>query len=450
MYIPRKLDRVLREWHESPVRKPLVLQGARQTGKSTSVRQLGKQMKLFIELNLERFEDLRLVRSCKSARELLQGLAARRGVGELPAGTLLFIDEIQHSAQAVQWLRFLYEDDPHIAVIAAGSLLDVRMKGEGFSFPVGRVTFRTIGPLSFFEFLVAANAEALSHALEERVLNLEPVPGPLHLQASDTLRSYLLVGGMPEAVARWAKTGELAHAREVHLDLRQAIAEDVQKYPGRSEPVEAALGNLRHHYGLRFKYENFVFGRRSSEMRTALDKLEGAGWIHRAAPTSSVDMPFRVKAKAAPKLIPLDVGVALTDFGLAPDTLNQFGIDRLVDGRFAECLVGQALLSTADCLAQDLFFWVRESSRAASELDFLVSTKKGGIVPVEVKSGKAGSLKSLHQFLWRAKRSVGIRVHAGPMRDETLSVQMPDGPLNYRLVSLPLYLAEHVPKLPLT
>jgi len=446
MYIPRKLDRVLREWYDSPGRKPLVLRGARQTGKSTSVRQFGKQMKLFIELNLERFEDLRLVRSCNSAKDLLQGVAARHGVGELPAGTLLFVDEIQHSAQAVQWLRFLYEDDLHIATIAAGSLLDVRMKGEGFSFPVGRVTFRTIGPLSFSEFLIPANAEVLSKAVVERLRNLEPIPGPLDQSASDTLRSYLLVGGMPEAVARWAQTGDLAHAREVHLDLRQAMAEDVQKYPGHSESVEAALGSLRHHYGLRFKYENFVFGRRSSQMRTALDKLEGAGWIHRAAPTSSLDVPFRVKAKAAAKLIPLDVGVALTDFGLPPNMVDQFGIERLVDGRFAECFVGQQLLSTADCRAQDLFFWVRESSRATAELDFLVSGNRG-VIPVEVKSGKAGSLKSLHQFLCRAKGSVGIRLHAGPMRDETLNVQMPDGTLNYRLISLPFYLAEHVPSI---
>ena len=148
MYHPRSLDSVLSKWLKSPDRKPLILKGARQTGKSTTVREVGKQVQFFIELNLERGKDLSLVQSCESVEEFLMVLATRHNVETFPDKTLLFLDEIQECPKLIQWLRFFQEDHPEVAVIAAGSLLEVRLQERGFSFPVGRVTFRTLHPFT--------------------------------------------------------------------------------------------------------------------------------------------------------------------------------------------------------------------------------------------------------------------------------------------------------------
>lgn len=442
MYFPRDIDEVLTGWRQAPDRKPLILRGARQTGKSASVREFGKGFELFLELNLERQRDLSLVRSCSSAEELLLALSARHNIAQFPASTLLFLDEIQQSSEAIQWLRFLWEDHPEMAVVAAGSLLEVRLQQTGFSFPVGRVTFRTLRPFSLFEFARALGQDVLLERLTETVRGGGPPAGALHEQALALLRDYLLVGGMPEAVRAWSSSRAEPAVRQVHEDLRQALAEDIHKYRGPRdlEYLEAAFENLVHHYGARFRYENFAPGYRSQLMKAALTKLEGALLVTRVWPTSSLALPLGRRPRSAPKLLPLDVGLGLSAMGVWSRELKTQSLDSLAGGRAAEMFVGQQLLAYPPGSAEPLYFWVRESSRANAEVDFLVPGTAGP-VPLEVKSGASGSLKSLHQFLWRSGQGLGVRLHSGPYADETLEVRMPNRKLRYRLLSVPLYLA---------
>lgn len=450
MYLPRSIDAVLSAWTREADRKPLVLRGARQTGKTEAVRRLAQGFDLFLELNLERFEDLSLVRSCRSADELLIALAARYNVERFPPRTLLFLDEIQESPEAVAWLRFLREDHPQLYVVAAGSLLEVRLQERGFSFPVGRVTFRVLRPFTYFEFLAANEREVLSRHLAAAVSEGRPIPPALDEQARALLRDYLLVGGMPEAVARWVAERNPAAVRSVHGDLVQALAEDLQRFGNLREVgyLEAAFENLRHHFGLRFRYESFAPGYRSHLMKNALAKLEAALLIHRALPTSSLALPLRERPRSAAKLLPLDVGLALHTMGAGFETVRGLPLAQVLDGRIAEIFAGQQLLASTSEFPGELFFWVSESSRGNAEVDYLVPIG-GRLVPIEVKSAVAGSLKSLHQFLWRAGLSTGIRLHAGSLADERLQVRMPDGELAYRLLSLPVYLAEKVTALEL-
>lgn len=442
MYIDRKIDTVLDEWAGSSDRKPLVLRGARQTGKSSAVRQLGRRFELFLELNLERHDDLALVRSCNSADELLLALAARHNVERFPERTLLFLDEVQESAELIHWLRFFYEDHPELFVVAAGSLLEVRLLEKGFSFPVGRVTFRTLHPLSFFEFLGAGGRDVLARRLGEDLAAGRGVAAPLHAQALPLLRDYLFVGGMPEAVVRWVDTESAAAVREVHADLWQALAEDIQKYRDGSSAsdLEAAFDNLKHHYGLRFRYENFAPGYKSERMKNALAKLEAALLVTRVWPTHSLALPLAVKPKSAPKLLPLDVGLALYTIGTGFRAVRTEPFERLLEGRLAEIFVGQQILSREDGRSEPPFFWVSEAPRGNAETDYLLAGPEGPI-PVEVKAGASGSLKSLHLFLARAGKELGLRLHAGPYADERHSVETSEGRLDYRLISLPLYLA---------
>jgi predicted AAA+ superfamily ATPase len=399
VYIPRNIDANLLNWSREADRKPLMLRGARQTGKTAAVHRLAGQFDLFLELNLGRFEDLSLVRSCRSADELLTALAVRHNVAHFPDRTLLFLDEIQESPEAMSWLRFLREDHPQLFVVAAGSLPQVRLQERGFSFPVGRVTFRVLRPFTFFEFLVANEREVLAGHLAAAVSEGRPVPPALHDQASELLfRDYLLVGGMPEAVARWVAEHNPVTVRGVHRNL--------------------------------------------------LSKLEAALLVHRALPTSSLELPLRERTRSGAKLLPLDVGLALSMMGSGFETLPRPPLGQVLDGSIAEIFTGQQLLASSHGFPGELFFWVSESANSNAEVDYLVPIG-GRPVPVEVKSAAAGSLKSLHQFLWRAGLSTGIRLHTGLPADERLKVKMPEGELDYRLLSLPLYLAEKLPALKL-
>ncbi len=436
------------EWSESTGRKPLILRGARQTGKTASVRELAKRFELFLELNLERFEDLALIRASSSAEDLLAGLKARFNVAAFPERTLVFLDEIQESAEAIHWLRFLREDHPELAVVAAGSLMEVRLQERGFAFPVGRVTFRTLRPLSFMEFLRASENDVLASQILESASGWQPIQAPVHEQATELFQTYLQIGGMPEAVASWVESGQPAAASRVHADLIQSLAEDLQKYRGVRDLtyLEAAFESLRHHYGLRFKYENFAPGYRSQLMKAALGKLDAALLITQAWPTSSLTPPLVARARSAPKLLPLDTALALATMGFDSEELRRWPVDKILGGRIAEMFVGQELLAGRGPSHEELYFWVSESSRSNAEIDFLLSAP-GKLVPVEAKSSASGSLKSLHQFLWRSGLDEAVRLHSGPVADERHEVKMPGGVLHYRLLSLPLYLASLIPDL---
>jgi hypothetical protein len=445
MYLNRTMDAELEAWYESSPRKPLILRGARQTGKSTSVRAFGRTKPLFLEVSLERFSDARLASESRTPDEFLQALLLRSNLSSFPPGTVLFLDEIQEEPKAIGWLRWFFEDRPELAVIAAGSLLEVRMKSRGFGFPVGRVTFASMYPLSFPEFLEATQQEQRVGFLRDVVSSPRRIPEAIHQEFLDLLRTYIVVGGMPESVSRYVTEGGFAGPRRVHEDLIQAFSQDVQKYPNSPRYTELALRYMKNHYGLRFKYERFAPEGQSRQMREALDSLEGAMLLHRALPTSSVVPPLIEKVKAAPKLIPLDVGLALSDFGLSPTELATMPLEDLLGGRFAECFVGQQLRISASA-AWPLYFWVRESSRASAEVDFLL-VKHPVCIPVEVKSGTSGTLKSMHQYLWRSGGKTGIRLDSGNVSDRQLEIKMTDGVLCYRLISLPLYLASFLPDL---
>ncbi len=449
-YLPRSVDRELHEWSASRSRKPLILRGARQTGKTSSVRHLGAtRFDLFLEINLERREDLRLAQACRSAEELLDALSARHHVDRFPERTLIFLDEIQEHPEAVRWLRFFKEDHPELAVIAAGSFLELRLQDRGFSFPVGRVTFQTLRPLSFFEFLDAAG----SGGLRQRLLaafhdHRAPAPA-IHDLTLAALRDYLWIGGMPEAVAAWADERTPGVVVEIQESILQAFAEDLQKYRGarRAEYLEAAFDALPAHYGKRFKYQSFVPGYKSRPMQTALGKLESALVVSRVLPTSSLQPPLEIRRRAAAKLLPLDVGLAFFAMGGSLLDARTISLDRLLDGRMAEIFAGQQLLGTLPGYPGRLHFWVRQAAHSNAEVDYLLGDS-GRLFPVEVKAAASGALRSLHQFLWRSGQELGVRLYGGPFLDERHRVQMPDGELEYRLLSLPLYLAEALGRQP--
>lgn len=445
MTFPRSADHRLAEWLAHPRRKPLILRGARQTGKTTAIRRLGAGAPLMIELNLERHDDLALVRTCQSAADLLRRLEVRGNLSSIPAGAILFLDEIQEHPDGLKWLRFFYEDRPDLAVVAAGSLLEVRLRKESLPFPVGRVEFLRLEPLTFLEFLRATEDERLADELQQAFDDGGGVDPGLHDLAMQRLRDFLLVGGLPEAVDVWRSSRSQVEVGAVHGALRQAYAEDLLKYRtrGGTEHLEAVLAAAPAHYGSRFKVRQLVPGMKDRPVAEALSLLEQAMVLFRVAPTAERSLPLVTRTRAAHKLLPLDVGLALSELGIRPEHLADKPVEAILDGRIAEMFVGIQLLAAHPEQPRTLCFWTREgTSRSNAEVDYLVPTA-AGVLPVEVKAGAAGSLKSLHQFLAGAGRDLGVRLSSAPGGLERLSAGISSGrTLDYRLRSVPLYLAE--------
>lgn len=438
----RTLEKKLAEWKANPKGKPLVIRGARQTGKTTLIRNFAKQYEVFIELNLEKDAHRKIFSEIKDAKEIIQSIEGVSNKVIVPGKTLLFLDEIQNSIQAIKFLRYFHEEMPDLHVITAGSLLEVRMRREGWSFPVGRVDFLYLYPVTFEEFLAALGEEILLKAVREFEIGGK-LPMPLHEKTLNLLADYICVGGMPEAVGEYLATKSFVSIKKYHDALSTSFKEDFAKYASESEVQQLKLvwDKIPYEIGARIKYSRLSGGNyQARQMSNAFDILHEAMLVERVHPTTQTVPPLIKKSKYAPKAIYLDIGLCSHSLGLTRDQIRDKIIDPKYDGALSEEFIGQELLASDDYNRKELFFWVREEKGASSEIDYLIQ-KEGRLIPVEIKSGSQGSLKSLHQFLHRSNTNFGIRFYTGETKIEEQSVNLPTGhTLKYKLLSLPLYL----------
>ncbi|MBI4802157.1 MAG: ATP-binding protein [Elusimicrobia bacterium] len=439
--LDRKIEKDLQEWKLRGDRKPLVLRGARQTGKTTLARKFAKQFEIFVELNIEKDPIKRIFAEVKDIKDVLQSIEGISNRRIIPGKTLLFLDEIQNSVPAIKMLRFFHEETPGLHVIAAGSLLEVRMKREGWSFPVGRVEFLYLYPVSFDEFLRALGQDILLRMLMELRAG-QAAPAPVHDKLEVLVLEYMAVGGMPEAVSRYI-AGGIADARRCHEALSSSFKEDFGKYAAAAgvEQLRAVWDRTPFTTGARINYSRLAGAvSRSRDVSKAFEILHEAMLVERIFPTSVIAPPLVEKFKTAPKAQYLDIGLCTHALNLTREHIR----DRLVASNFSgglfEAFAGQELLAIDSRRRLPLFFWTREEKGACSELDFLVLAG-GRIIPIEVKSGSHGSLKSLHQFLHRSRSELGVRIYNGPLKLDRHEVKLPDGKaLRYKLLSVPCYL----------
>ncbi len=442
----RLIEAKLADWRNSTSRMPLVIRGARQTGKTTLIREFGKQFEQFIELNLEIEANQRIFSSVKDIKEVLLSIESVTGKRIVPGKTLIFLDEIQNCPTAITMLRYFYENEPNIHVISAGSLLDVRMKKEGWSFPVGRVEFLYLFPVTFEEFLNALGEEVLLDFLR----GFEPnknIPVAVHEKLLGLLADYMTVGGMPKAVNEYLVSGSYIPARKVHETLMASFKDDFAKYSSGAgiEYLTAAWNCVPFEIGNRIKYST-IGGQdaHSQYISKAFDVLHDAMLVERIFPTTQVKLPLVKKTRSSPKLLFVDIGLCTHVLNLTRDQIKDKLIDPRYTGALCEQFVGQELLANDFYRRNELYFWIREEKGASAELDYTVQFG-GELVPIEVKSGSHGSLKSLHQFLARSGGKTGIRLYQGLAASEEHDVVLPTGEgLKYRLTSLPIYLTFRV------
>jgi uncharacterized protein len=423
----RLIDWHLKAWKNGKKRKPLLLRGARQVGKTYAVRQLGKSFSSFVELNFEEVTQAQILfeQNLDPERILLEiGLLTKTTI--IPGKTLLFLDEVQVAPRAILALRYFYEKIPELHVIAAGSLLDFAIEQVGV--PVGRVSMLYVYPLSFMEFLAA-----IGHSkLIPEILSMKPFSTVIHNMLLDLLCEYLALGGMPEAVVAFAKTKDPRESHMVLKELIEAYRQDFSKYAKKHQIpyLEVLFNQIPHFIGEQFKYSSVHGAFKKRELAPCLELLRRAHVVHKITHTAGNGIPLGSEVNLEHfKFIMHDVGITQALLGL---DLVQWFLNKDKDivnrGAIVEAFVGQELVCySAPHYKSDLYYWKREERSAQAEVDYLYDYQSK-VLPIEVKSGHGSTLRSMHQFLAsHPSVSLGIRFWA-------------DGYLQMdNLDSLPLY-----------
>ena len=409
----------LSAWYSRSDRKPLVVRGARQVGKSTLIRQVAAELSIPLwEINLERHLQLEGVFSGFDIALILREIGFAIGAEDVGVGPgILFLDEIQSTPSAISALRYFFEDRPDIAVIGAGSLLEITLAKANLSMPVGRVEYHYLGPMTFFEFLEARDDIQLRNYLQEYDFS-EPFSSTMHDRGLVQLRDYLLSGGMPEAVKALCTTGEWSRISPIHHSILDTYAEDFGKYASGAELIrlQRIFSRIPSLLGKKFKYVNIDSAWRSTDVRHALDLLVRAGVVCQVFHSDATGLPLGANENVDIfKPLFLDVGLVNAACGLKDLPINRIRDTRFVnEGAMAEQFIGQHLLHAGESWERPaLHYWLREGKSANAEVDYCLAMQ-GEILPVEVKSGTSGSLRSLHQFVAARSCSRAIRFDCNP------------------------------------
>jgi uncharacterized protein len=436
----RTAEQYLTEWLMRTGRKPLILRGARQVGKTTLVENWAKsRFESILKIDLERDYDMRDLfrpQSSFDPAEFLQQLFYLKKIRFIPGKTLLFLDEIQAEPKAIACLRYFHELMPDLPVIAAGSLLEFALREFSYSMPVGRVEYLHLKPMTFLEFVEAVDGQELASFLDSVTFETV-ISAPLGKKLTGLLRAYFFVGGMPEAVLTYADKGGLMDVRRVQSSLIQTYQDDFSKYASRAMRIHIlnAFDYVSRNVGKKVKYVNINRDAVSNDIKQGLFLLAQSRVIHLVHHTAATGVPLGAgKNLKHFKGLFLDVGLANRQCGIE----MSWDHDLLMvhEGALAEQFVGQELLCQTPFFEDpELFYWHREAKNANAEIDYLVP-RGSDIVPIEVKSGKAGAMKSLFLFLREKRRTQAVRLYSGPLTRETLTV---DGN-NVDLLSAPLFL----------
>ena len=416
-YLKRNIDKILLDWRQEkpPDRKPLLLRGARQVGKSSAIRQLGKQFKHFVEINFDENKEARsFFEVSLSPQEICQQLALYFHTPIIPGETLLFFDEIQSCQPALAKLRYFYEKYAELHVAAAGSLLEFALE-EIPSFGVGRIRSLFMYPFGFDEFLTALNDDELSEAVKAASPE-RPLPGPIHQQLLGRLKIFLICGGMPEAVSQYIRKQDLLSGELILNDLITILKTDFAKYRKRTPLLllNEVFESVMHQTEGKFVYERAAPGTPVTAARHALELLIMAGLVHPVTHTAANGIPLGAEANQKyRRMIPCDTGLFLHTLGLRSEILPAADFSAVNRGSLAEIFIGLELLKASSCYThQQLYCWQRSagpnSPHGNAQVDFLVQNGSS-IIPVEVKSGTQGSMQSLRLFMKEKHINRGIR-----------------------------------------
>lgn len=415
MILHRIIDSHLENWIKDEDRKPLIMRGSRQVGKTFAVRKLGQSFQKFVSVNFESQPEIKAIfeQDLNPERIVLE-LSLTLGKPITPKDTLLFFDEIQEAPRALIALRYFYEEMPDLHVIAAGSLLDFAIDKIGI--PVGRITSLYMHPMSFYEFLKASEEDLILSSIANYSAD-NPASDIVHKKLLKLVGQYIAIGGMPGVVKTWIATNDPYRCLKVQQSILDSYRQDFQKYAERHQldPLEMLLGQISYQIGRQFKFSKSFEGYRKRDLTPCLDLMEKSNIIAPVYHTSANGLPLGAEMNLDKfKAIFLDVGLTQRLLGL---DLKEWFLNPeqafINQGSIVEAFVGQELLAYSDPLKrQILYYWHREERGSSAEVDY-VRQIGSEIVPIEVKSGTTGTLKSMYEFFREhEKAQYGLRFSA--------------------------------------
>ena len=433
-------------WKNRKNRKPLVLRGARQVGKTWLVREFAKRhFTDFLEINFDDNPARGKLFKRGDIHSTLNLLEIETDHTIVPGDTLIFLDEIQAAPDVLPALRYFYEKRPDIHIICAGSLLEFLLEEHDFSMPVGRVEYLHLGPMDIEEFLSALGRERLVKDFLEKISPFDHIPRSIHDSLSHYLRLYWVIGGMPAAIAEYHASGALNEVAREHESILQTYEDDFAKYrkkiyPRRLRKVFRSIPAL---LGERLKYVKIDPDERAKDLADCLHLLQMARVIHMVRHSAGNGPPIGAEARNRNfKPLFLDIGLVATSLGVNLVSLEMADELLMVNkGAMAEQYIGQHLLYDRPGYERpELFYWDRPKKSSSAEVDYIICFN-GRIVPIEVKAGKSGTLKSLQVFVGEKKSPVALRFNSEPPScvKKTSSITGKDKH-PYTFLSLPLYL----------
>jgi len=448
----RKTQVDLDEWSSRKGRKPLILRGARQVGKTWLVREFAKQrFENCVEINFDQNPEKADLFVSRDVEEIVRLLEVDMEVDIRPGKTVLFLDEIQSVPEILPLLRYFFENMPNLHVIAAGSLLEFVLSEHTFSMPVGRIEYLFMGPMSFSEFLAAHGKDNLCRFLSTYQLG-DSLPRSIHEALLKLLKTYCVVGGMPAAVQAYVDSGDVRLSSREQQSILQTYRDDFSKYGKRidTQRLGRVFDAIPLQVGRKLKYVNLDPNERAKPLADCVEMLEMARVIYCVTHSAGNGVPLGAESRLKDrKPLFLDVGLLCSALGLkATDFHLETDLTLVNKGAVAEQFAGQHLLYSGESYAEPkLYYWNREQRSSSAEVDYLLPYGSQ-VVPVEIKAGKVGSLKSLHVFASEKGSPLAVRFNTDvPSRCIATSAVASKPSQPFELISLPLYLVEELPRL---
>lgn len=437
----RNIEIELQKWAENPYRKPLILRGARQVGKTTVVNRFAEKFDNYLSVNLEKSSAKQLIESTDEVKKLLPLLFLYCNVKRKEGRTLLFIDEIQQSVHTVALLRYFYEELPEIYVIAAGSLLETVLDKQ-VPVPVGRAEFMALHPCNFVEFLTATGNSRYIEILAEPSFSTA-----LHQEFIQLFNIYALIGGMPEVVARYAAEQDIVSLSATYNQLLNAYKSDVAKYA--ETTTQGTVIRYILEEGWAFSGQNITFGGfagspyKARETGEAFRTLAKAMLLELTYPVTQTIPPAISDLKKSPKLFWLDAGLVNYSAGIQREYLFNKDLMDTWRGAAAEQIVAQELRALSFDVGFKLNYWMRNKRGSSAKVDFIWQ-QDGKIIPIEVKSGHNAHLKSIHQFMNETNHGIAIRIWSGPYSVDQVKTLIKK---EFRLINMPFYMISQLPRI---
>jgi predicted AAA+ superfamily ATPase len=438
----------LNDWKQRKTRKPLIIRGARQVGKTWLIDEFAKGFDVFVKINFEEHPEYCDLFSTNEVGTILENISLTFGKKIIEGQTLLFLDEIQICPQAISAMRYFYEKIPGLHIVGAGSLLDHVLSQLQLPMPVGRVEFMYMYPMNFREFLLANDEDMIVDFLATFDVDKE-ISTVVHQKILKLLRAYFFIGGMPEAVKVYTETSDLLEVERVHESILTSMEIDFTKYGkgGDFEYLRRVLRYLPRGIGKKMKFAAIDSTAKSIGLKQAFEKLELSRVVHRISATPSADIPLTQLAKPG-NFKPLFIDIGLATHVLKIRLMDLENLMLINEGELAEQFIGQQLLTRRPFfIDKELFYWIRENKDSNAEVDYLIESENS-VIPIEVKAGKTGTLKSLHVFMMEKEKNLAIRfnVDLPSLTQVSTTIKMKDSmeQVAYRLLSLPLYLVNFV------